>query len=334
MEQLFFFTWMIFKYSVVVLGLLVFCLILPILVYLSYFHLRSRFFPVAESTTPEGNVEITSTDFLLPESKYIEVDDLRLHYLQGGHGPDIVLFHGIGASVFIWRFIFPFLLRDHRVTAIDIAGFGKSSKHKHHDHGLDSQTQVLSHALLKLGIEKAGLVGSSMGGALVLWMARTDPSRFQKVAVIAPASDGRLVPIGIELFSFIFHLLIPLFRRSLNRQTMSRILSRVVARHALLTDSTIDAYLEPFRDRGESLKTFWDSLRIIRDKRLPRELNLVKAHVLVLYGEKDLMVPKQTILNLMGILPTATLLIHVDGGHHLMEDEPTWTAKALLEFFN
>ncbi|MEZ4873623.1 MAG: alpha/beta fold hydrolase [Bdellovibrionales bacterium] len=79
--------------------------------------------------------------------------------------------HGLGASVYIWRFIFKPLAKYFRVTALDLPGFGRSSK-PIADYGLDAQSDRLLTALDRLDIKTAHFVGSSMGGALSLWLAK------------------------------------------------------------------------------------------------------------------------------------------------------------------
>ncbi|MEK7355356.1 MAG: alpha/beta fold hydrolase, partial [Bdellovibrionota bacterium] len=101
---------------------------------------------------PEAHPPATIEE-LIPDSKYVDVEGVKLHYLQAGEGPDVVLLHGIGASVYIWRFLFPILQKRHRVTAIDIAGFGKSAKDPRRDYGLDAQAELLTRALKMIGVE-------------------------------------------------------------------------------------------------------------------------------------------------------------------------------------
>jgi pimeloyl-ACP methyl ester carboxylesterase len=281
--------------------------------------LRLKTTPIAEELT---------TSELVPESKFLEIEGLRLHYVQAGKGPDLVLLHGIGASLYIWRFLFPLLQTQFRVTALDIPGFGKSGKDHTRDYGLDAQTQIMAAAIDDLKLIEPLLVGSSMGGAISLWLGRNFAKRFKKIVVIAPAVDHALVPRTVGLLASGS----PIFRRALNRTTMKILLRQVMARRELVTDATVDAYLEPFLDQGESVRAFLRATSLLSDRRLPNALNEVSAQVLVLYGEKDLMVPRTSILRLMKILPSARLESHMYAGHHLMEDEPRWLAEKLLDF--
>lgn len=265
---------------------------------------------------------------LIPDSLFVEVDRAKLHYVQAGEGADIVLLHGIGASVYIWRFLFPLLQARHRVTAFDIAGFGKSSKHARHNYGLDSQADLIAKALSQIGIEKAILVGSSMGGAIGLWMAKKYPERFEQVVALGPATDSTFIPTATQYFA----ITAPLFRYTVNKHTIKLVLNYVVSRRQLITDKVVDSYLEPFRDRGEGLRAFIRATSILSDRRLPSGLADVKADVLVIWGANDYMVPRFSMNKLMRILPRATFVEHESGGHHIMEDEPIYIARQIETF--
>lgn len=268
-------------------------------------------------------------DFL-PESKYSIFDNQTIHYVQAGTGPDLVLLHGIGASVYIWRFLFPLLESKYRVTAIDLPGFGQSSKDRLADYGLDSQASRVAAMLTGIGIERAILVGSSMGGAIALWLGKTRPERFDRVITLAPATDHRLVPAAATWLSGF----LPMFGRALNRHTMKMILKRVLARAERIDATVVNAYLKPFLEDGSSFHTFKAATTLLADRRLPYQLEGIEARVLIIYGQKDRMVPMASIVKLKSLLPHAQLLLHPQAGHHIMEDEPTWTAESILAFLS
>jgi len=280
------------------------------------------------STTPSKTVQ-QQLEALIPDSCFLQLDDgIDIHYVQAGKGSDVVLIHGIGASVFVWRFLFPLLQTHHRVTALDLPGFGKSSKHAKRDYGLDAQTETVVRALEQLGIKKALVVGSSMGGAISLWLAKKYPDRFAKIAVLAPATDSSLIPAQIKHFA----TAAPFMRKALNRKTMKLILSQIIHRKEVITDDVIDSYLSPFQNGSDGIRAFWAATSLLTDPRLPHDLREISSRVLVIHGDRDRLVTRRSIGRLMTLLPNASLLTHPDGAHHIMEDEPAWTARALVLF--
>ncbi len=277
---------------------------------------------VAPPKAPETIAE------LIPESSYINIDGARLHYVQAGQGPDLVLLHGIGASVYIWRFVFPLLQTRHRVIAFDIAGFGKSSKDAKRNYGLDAQAELLANALTALGIEKADLVGSSMGGAIAFWMGKRWPERFKNVIGLGPATDSALVPTLAQNLKYTS----PLLRYTVNKRSIKFVLGYVVNNRKLITDTVVDRYLEPFVDGGLGIRAFFAATSVLSDRRLPSGLADSKARMLIVWGANDFLVPRRSMNKLRRVLPSVPFIEHESGGHHIMEDEPVYTAEQIESF--
>jgi pimeloyl-ACP methyl ester carboxylesterase len=292
---------------------------------------RSRASPGRKKSRAEPRAEAPSEwNAWLPEDQFIEVEGMRIRYARSGHGKPIVLLHGIGASMHAWRFVFQPLAERFTVIAIDLPGFGLSDPAPDRKYGLDAQARRAATILAALGIRRCWLVGSSMGGAIALWMSKLDPKRFAKVAALAPAIDHTLVPPGARRLRGASRA----FRQALGPRAMRLILGRVVAREALLDEATVQAYLRPYVERREALDAFWAGLELLADRRLPRELASPRAEVLILYGQKDQMVKRKGIDRYLRLAPTARFREHPFGGHHIMEDEPSWTASSVIEFFS
>lgn len=273
--------------------------------------------------------------FAKHEGTWVDVSDAKIHYNIEGKGPVLVLIHGLGASLFIWRLVSSRLAENFTVVTIDLPGFGFSSKDSSLDYGLDAQTRRMIEALDALKIDEATLVGSSMGGALALWLARENPKRFRNVIAMAPATSPSLVPrfiLPFETLAPIFRPAAPLVHKTFNSHTMKLLASRVLYNQSLLTDDAIAAYLRPFLEDPQSMHTFWRAVDLIRDRRLPSELKVVSSRVLILWGEHDKLVPRSCMTELLDILPNKEFRTHKECGHHPMEDQPDWVIAECERF--
>src|ERR1700747_3227403 len=103
-------------------------------------------------------------------SKNLSVLGFKLHYLEAGQGPPIVLLHGLGGDGSRWAPNIGPLARDFHVFALDQIGFGESDKPLANYH-TGMLAEFLVGFLKAVGVSKASLVGNSMGAGVALYTA-------------------------------------------------------------------------------------------------------------------------------------------------------------------
>ncbi len=111
-----------------------------------------------------------------PTGRFVTVDGTRLHFRQGGTGPDLVLIHGASGNIRDFDFgMFDALAKTYRVTAFDRPGLGHSDPIA--DPSLAGQVRLLKEASAQLGIVAPLVVGQSYGGSLALeWGLQGGPA--------------------------------------------------------------------------------------------------------------------------------------------------------------
>jgi|SRR5215813_1946950 len=124
-----------------------------------------------------------------PKQYYIEVENIRVRYVEAGTGPAVVMIHGNAGSVDDFDFkSLGQLCSNHRVIAVDRPGHGKSDRPNGSPANLQYQTQLVHETLLHLGITRPVLVGHSWGGALALAYAVDYPNEASAIVLLAPAA--------------------------------------------------------------------------------------------------------------------------------------------------
>ena len=98
------------------------------------------------------------------KQKSVQVNGLRIEYLEGGKGDPLVLLHGFGANKDNWTRFAKHLTSHFRVIALDLPGFGESSLAPDGDYRTHVQAERLKAFIRALGIESFHLGGNSMGG--------------------------------------------------------------------------------------------------------------------------------------------------------------------------
>ena len=115
------------------------------------------------------DVEKTQPEPLPPqEEEDPAFETLRIHYMDEGDGEPLVLVHTIGQSIYTWRCLYASLTQHYRVIAVDMPGFGYSSRPDVYSYTIEEQSKALELFLDAIGIESAHFMGFSMGCACVM----------------------------------------------------------------------------------------------------------------------------------------------------------------------
>jgi pimeloyl-ACP methyl ester carboxylesterase len=124
---------------------------------------------------------------LPPAGSFAKLGSTRLHYVDQGQGPAIVMIHGIAGNLqnFTYGLATP-LAQTHRVICIDRPGYGYSKRSSNADASLEAQADTIVSLLDHLQIDSAVFVGHSLGGSISMAAAQRHPDRVKALALIAP----------------------------------------------------------------------------------------------------------------------------------------------------
>src|SRR3954453_24182670 len=113
-----------------------------------------------------------------PAGRFVEVDGVRLHYLERGAGPPVVLLHGnvVTAEDWVLSGVLDRVAERHRVVAFDRPGYGHSERPQGSAWTAATQADLLLHAFARLGIQRPVVVGHSWGTNVALALALADPA--------------------------------------------------------------------------------------------------------------------------------------------------------------
>ena len=125
--------------------------------------------------------------------RQIDVAGVPTYVVDAGEGPPVLLIHGYGDTADGWRRVVPRLLAGHRVVAIDVPPFGRSAN-PHVPLLIDFYKRFFPELLERLGIERATVIGHSLGGAISLHLTLQEPQLVERLGLVAPAGLGERPP--------------------------------------------------------------------------------------------------------------------------------------------
>ena len=130
------------------------------------------------------------------EMQFRSVHGYRRAFICQGRGPAVLLIHGIGDNSSTWSQLIPALARDHLVVAPDLLGHGASDKPRA-DYAVGAYANGMRDLLSILGVDRATIVGHSMGGLVGMQLALEHPERLRKLVLVAPVASGGLPYPGL-----------------------------------------------------------------------------------------------------------------------------------------
>jgi pimeloyl-ACP methyl ester carboxylesterase len=274
---------------------------------------------------------------LPPAGRFVDVPGARLHVVERGHGPALLLVHGLGGQLSHFTYgVIDLLATKYRVVAVDRPGSGYSVRALGASAALGAQADVLAALIDILKLDRPVVVGHSLGGAVALALAQRHPKRVAGLALVAPLTHLVDVPPVFK------GLVIPKpWLRTLVAWTLAVPLSIAKRDEVLGQVFGPEQVPHDFATRGGGLLALRPSHFIATCADLvagPEDLSLMMQQygsmqlpVSILYGRNDgILDPHVHGEALVAKLPGAELTL-MDGGHMLPITSPERTAQFVRE---
>jgi pimeloyl-ACP methyl ester carboxylesterase len=261
-----------------------------------------------------------------------QVAGVGTHILSGGAGEPVVFLHGLGASSYSWRHLLPAFAGTHSVFAPDFPGYGRSDKPWEFDFTFHGYARWLACFLDELGLQRAALVGSSMGGAISLCLALDHPERVSRLVLIGAPVYLNNVPRMLWAMRqpIVGRILEPL----LGRWTVRVVAPTAFHDRKLITEDLIDEYsialATPAGRRAAA-----EILRRCLSPELPgmiRRYPRLRPPVLFIRGEHDGVVDAASAEGFCRAVPRGEFLRVPDCGHVPQEEKPEAVRSAIAGF--
>lgn len=231
-----------------------------------------------------------------------QAGDVRLRYLVEGHGPPVVLLHGLSGSVRWWGRNIPALAQDYRVHALDLVHYAGGGGR----FALRETARRLAGWIESLALGPVGLVGHSMGGAIAAELAADYPQHVRRLVLANPAVlfPPQVLPLSPQ---------------------------RLLSAGPRFPLTLVPVLVEDALRAGPRL--LWETACDVLGNDLREKLAEVQRPALVIWGRHDPFMPVETAAELARLMPRCEYMIVDGAGHNPMWERAEVFNEAVREFF-
>ncbi len=262
------------------------------------------------------------------DATFVNVDGIHVRYIDQGQGPAVVLIHGYSSSLDLWRPTARALAKRHRVLAIDLKGFGWTSRPPG-DYSPAAEARLAWHVLDARGVKKVALVGHSWGASVVMAMVLQHPERVTRVALYSGYVYDDQVPsffhwariggVGEALFTLFYR---------------QRIEDRIALAYYDDRFVTVEAFdrVRAELNRPGAVAAAMASARGQRYAAMETRYHTLEQPFLLVWGHEDRVAPITFAYRLLSELPHARLVELHHCGHIPMIEAHVRATAALVDF--
>ena len=284
---------------------------------------------------------------LLPElcrSGYATANGVRLHYVEAGSGPLVLLLHGFPQFWYAWKHQLPALARaGYRAVAVDLRGYNLSSRPAGVDaYDLDTLSDDVAALVVALGEGSAALVGHDWGAAVAWRTAARHPGRVSRLAILNGVHPRAFVrelrnPAQLLRSAYVLFFQLPVVPELVLRARDHALIERVLRRDArpgAFTDADVEAHKAALRQPGAltaALNYYRAAARHARRLTRPAETR-VEQPVLLIWGDRDRYLAPGLARGLERWVSRIRVEHLPEATHWVMAEEPARVSELLVGF--
>ncbi|BET26393.1 pimeloyl-ACP methyl ester carboxylesterase [Limnobacter thiooxidans] len=265
------------------------------------------------------------------QRKVVQIDGFVVPYLQGGKGEPLVLIHGFGGSKDNFNRVAYYLTNHYTVYAIDVPGFGASTRDLDADYVINTQIDRVHEIIEKLGLKQPHIGGNSMGGWISGAYAAKYPDDVASIWFLAPAGllESRKSEV-IQQFEKTGEIVLT----ASNREEFEKIVDVVMFKRPAFAPGFV---VEAMAARAAADQTLHQ--RIYKDfKSVPSDLATAlsksnyKGPALIVWGKEDRVLHVDGAAELKTAMPGFDVILMDQVGHVPMMEKPEQVAADYVKW--
>jgi pimeloyl-ACP methyl ester carboxylesterase len=266
----------------------------------------------------------------------IQINGHTIFYTAKGEGKPLLLIHGYGAGIWIWEKQIEVLSQWYRVYALDLIGHGFSDRPKI-PYTPETYIHCLKDFMDGVGIEKATLIGNSMGGGVAWAMAILFPERVDHLILIDCVPPDVLHQVKNESFRMLAAIkdipFLPyLVMAARDKSSIRQILLECISDIKLITPEVVNRQYQLSKIKGTTWALYSTFKHAKEALRLKDQFSLIRKPTLFIWGEWDLIFPPQLGESLHRAIAGSKFQKIEKSGHIPMWETPGEVNQAILDF--
>jgi pimeloyl-ACP methyl ester carboxylesterase len=259
--------------------------------------------------------------------RFVEVGGERIHLIERGSGPALLMVHGFPSNATAWRPVMDRLEPYFSMTAVDMVGFGQSTRRPRRPLSGEAYADRLLGLMDALRLERPHVAGLSWGGSVVQRFAARYQERVDRLVLVASVSAGRV--LGLTTANLL-GLAVAIRFPALGRLAVRRFLGQTAEGRGLPTDELVRGYTDPLQIPG----TLAALRRFVRDTAATPPINLGEIHAstLVIVPQADRIVAPAVGAEIATAIPHARLEPLAGIGHAVQFEAPDQVAELMIDF--
>lgn len=261
------------------------------------------------------------------EETTVDIGEMKMHLLQNHNKtrPTILMLHGFSADKINWIRFAKHLDNDFNLVIPDMAGHGETGFNNNWDYNTPAQAARLVKLLNKLEIDKAHVIGNSMGGSIAAQFAKNHPNRILTLAMIDPA--GVIAPELGDMDKQLIQGRNPFLINS--QQDFEIFYKMTMSEPPWIPGFVLQAIADKYIKRRTELNQMW--LEFHGKDLLDNELDQIKTRTLLIWGEEDRLLDVSSV-KIWRRIADIEVEIYPKIGHLAMLEIPKQSAERYLSF--
>jgi pimeloyl-ACP methyl ester carboxylesterase len=265
------------------------------------------------------------------DAYFADVAGARVRFVDEGEGPPVVLLHGFASALDTWRGVMQDLKKTHRVLALDLKGFGWSSRPEG-DYSPQAEAQLVLALMDQRNVKNAAVVAHSWGSSVALAMAIAAPDRVSRIALYDAWVYEEQLPTTFlwARASFVGEVLFDLFYNERPDEKMAR---AFYDPNRYVTEKFVEE-VERALDRPGTTAAALAAVRGQRFEQVQKEYKDLQQPVLLLWGREDQVTLLTYGERLARDLPHTKLVVYPRCGHFPMIEAKGPSTDELARFLD